>query len=256
MIDQATVDRIIDAANILDVVSDFVTLRKRGVNYIGLCPFHDEKTPSFSVSPSKGICKCFSCGKGGSAVHFIMEHEQLSYYEALKYLAKKYNIEIKERELTDEEKQVQSDRESMLIVNSFAQEYFTNILFEHAEGRSVGLAYFHERGFRDDIIKKFSLGYSLEQRDALFKEAEKRGYKKDYLLKTGLCLEGQNGYVSDRFRGRVIFPVFSLSGKVLAFGGRILKKDDKMAKYVNSPESEVYHKSNELLSLIHISEPT
>lgn len=251
MIDQATVDRIIDAANILDVVSDFVTLRKRGVNYIGLCPFHDEKTPSFSVSPSKGICKCFSCGKGGSAVHFIMEHEQLSYYEALKYLAKKYNIEIKERELTDEEKQVQSDRESMLIVNSFAQEYFTNILFEHAEGRSVGLAYFHERGFRDDIIKKFSLGYSLEQRDALFKEAEKRGYKKDYLLKTGLCLEGQNGYVSDRFRGRVIFPVFSLSGKVLAFGGRILKKDDKMAKYVNSPESEVYHKSNELYGIYH-----
>lgn len=251
MIDQATVDRIIDAANILDVVSDFVTLRKRGVNYIGLCPFHDEKTPSFSVSPSKGICKCFSCGKGGSAVHFIMEHEQLSYYEALKYLAKKYNIEIKERELTDEEKQVQSDRESMLIVNSFAQEYFTNILFEHAEGRSVGLAYFHERGFRDDIIKKFSLGYSLEQRDALFKEAEKKGYKKDYLLKTGLCLEGQNGYVSDRFRGRVIFPVFSLSGKVLAFGGRILKKDDKMAKYVNSPESEVYHKSNELYGIYH-----
>lgn len=251
MIDQATVDRIIDAANILDVVSDFVTLRKRGVNYIGLCPFHDEKTPSFSVSPSKGICKCFSCGKGGSAVHFIMEHEQLSYYEALKYLAKKYNIEIKERELTDEEKQVQSDRESMLIVNSFAQEYFTNILFEHAEGRSVGLAYFHERGFRDDIIKKFSLGYSLEQRDALFKEAEKKGYKKDYLLKTGLCLEGQNGYVSDRFRERVIFPVFSLSGKVLAFGGRILKKDDKMAKYVNSPESEVYHKSNELYGIYH-----
>ena len=251
MIDQATVDRIINAANILDVVSDFVTLRKRGVNYIGLCPFHDEKTPSFSVSPSKGICKCFSCGKGGSAVHFIMEHEQLSYYEALKYLAKKYNIEIKERELTDEEKQMQSDRESMLIVNSFAQEYFTNILFEHAEGRSVGLAYFHERGFRDDIIKKFSLGYSLEQRDALFKEAEKRGYKKDYLLKTGLCLEGQNGYVSDRFRGRVIFPVFSLSGKVLAFGGRILKKDDKIAKYVNSPESEVYHKSNELYGIYH-----
>lgn len=251
MIDQATVDRIIDAANILDVVSDFVTLRKRGVNYIGLCPFHDEKTPSFSVSLSKGICKCFSCGKGGSAVHFIMEHEQLSYYEALKYLAKKYNIEIKEREFTDEEKQMQSDRESMLIVNSFAQEYFTNILFEHAEGRSVGLAYFHERGFRDDIIKKFSLGYSLEQRDALFKEAEKRGYKKDYLLKTGLCLEGQNGYVSDRFRGRVIFPVFSLSGKVLAFGGRILKKDDKMAKYVNSPESEVYHKSNELYGIYH-----
>ena len=249
MIDQATVDKIIDSANILEVVSDFVTLRKRGVNYIGLCPFHDEKTPSFSVSPSKGICKCFSCGKGGSSVHFIMEHEQLSYYEALKYLAKKYNIEIEERELSDEEKQIKSDRESMLIVNSFAQEYFTNILFQHAEGRSVGLAYFHERGFRDDIIRKFALGYSLEQRDALAAEARKKGYKEEYLLKTGLCLEGQNGSISDRFRGRVIFPVFSLSGKVLAFGGRILKKNDKLAKYVNSPESEVYHKSNELYGI-------
>ena len=249
MIDQATVDKIIDSANILEVVSDFVTLRKRGVNYVGLCPFHDEKTPSFSVSPSKGICKCFSCGKGGSAVHFIMEHEQLSYYEALKYLAKKYNIEIEERELSDEEKQIKSDRESMLIVNSFAQEYFSNILFQHSEGRSVGLAYFHERGFRDDIIHKFALGYSLEQRDALAIEAKKRGYKEEYLLKTGLCLEGQNGYISDRFRGRVIFPVFSLSGKVLAFGGRVLRKSDKLAKYVNSPESEVYHKSNVLYGI-------
>ena len=249
MIDQATVDKIIDSANILEVVSDFVTLRKRGVNYVGLCPFHDEKTPSFSVSPSKGICKCFSCGKGGSAVHFIMEHEQLSYYEALKYLAKKYNIEIEERELRDEEKQIKSDRESMLIVNSFAQEYFSNILFQHSEGRSVGLAYFHERGFRDDIIHKFALGYSLEQRDALAIEAKKRGYKEEYLLKTGLCLEGQNGYISDRFRGRVIFPVFSLSGKVLAFGGRVLRKSDKLAKYVNSPESEVYHKSNVLYGI-------
>ena len=249
MIDQATVDKIIDSANILEVVSEFVTLRKRGVNYVGLCPFHDEKTPSFSVSPSKGICKCFSCGKGGSAVHFIMEHEQLSYYEALKYLAKKYNIEIEERELSDEEKQIKSDRESMLIVNSFAQEYFSNILFQHSEGRSVGLAYFHERGFRDDIIHKFALGYSLEQRDALAIEAKKRGYKEEYLLKTGLCLEGQNGYISDRFRGRVIFPVFSLSGKVLAFGGRVLRKSDKLAKYVNSPESEVYHKSNVLYGI-------
>ena len=249
MIDQATVDKIIDSANILEVVSDFVTLRKRGVNYVGLCPFHDEKTPSFSVSPSKGICKCFSCGKGGSAVHFIMEHEQLSYYEALKYLAKKYNIEIEERELSDEEKQIKSDRESMLIVNSFAQEYFSNILFQHSEGRSVGLAYFHERGFRDDIIHKFALGYSLEQRDALAIEAKKRGYKEEYLLKTGLCLGGQNGYISDRFRGRVIFPVFSLSGKVLAFGGRVLRKSDKLAKYVNSPESEVYHKSNVLYGI-------
>ena len=178
-----------------------------------------------------------------------MEHEQLSYYEALKYLAKKYNIEIEERELSDEEKQIKSDRESMLIVNSFAQEYFSNILFQHSEGRSVGLAYFHERGFRDDIIHKFALGYSLEQRDAPAIEAKKRGYKEEYLLKTGLCLEGQNGYISDRFRGRVIFPVFSLSGKVLAFGGRVLRKSDKLAKYVNSPESEVYHKSNVLYGI-------
>lgn len=249
MIDQATVERILDAANILDVVSDFVTLRKRGVNYIGLCPFHDDKTPSFSVSTSKGICKCFSCGAGGGPVHFIMEHEQLSYYEALKYLARKYNIEVKERELSNEERQQQSDRESMLIVNSFAQTYFTNTLFDHAEGRAIGLSYFRERGFTDETIRKFALGYSLEQRDALLKEAEKSGYKVDYLLKTGLCLEGQNGYKSDRFRGRVIFPVFSLSGKVLAFGGRTLKKGDKMAKYVNSPESDIYHKSRELYGL-------
>ena len=249
MIDQATVDKILDSANIVEVVSDFVTLRKRGVNYIGLCPFHDEKTPSFSVSPSKNICKCFSCGKGGSAVHFIMEHEQMSYYEALKYLAKKYNIEIHEREQSDEEKRQQSTRESMLIVNAFAQEYFANNLFNHAEGRSVGLSYFHERGFRDDIIKKFGLGYSLDLRDALYNEARARGYNKEYLLSTGLCLENSDGQVSDRFRGRVIFPVYSLSGKVLAFGGRILKKNEKMAKYVNSPESDIYHKSHELYGI-------
>ncbi len=249
MIDQQTINRILDATNIVEVVSDFVTLRKRGVNYTGLCPFHDEKTPSFSVSPSKGICKCFSCGKGGSAVHFIMEHEQLSYYEALKYLAKKYNIEVKERELTDEEKIAQGARESMFIVNTFAQEYFSNLLFNHADGRSIGLSYFHERGFRDDIIKKFGLGYALDQRDALYTEGLRRGYKKEYLINTGLCLEGSNGQINDRFRGRVIFPVYTISGKVVAFGGRILKKDDKMAKYVNSPESEIYHKSHELYGL-------
>lgn len=249
MIDQATVDKILDTANIVEVISDFVTLRKRGVNYVGLCPFHDERTASFSVSPAKGICKCFSCGKGGSAVYFIMEHEQLTYSEALKYLARKYNIEVKERELSDEERQAQGDRESMLILNSHAQEYFSKILFEHAEGRSVGLAYFHERGFRDDIIQKFKLGYSLDERDALAREAVAAGYKKEYLFKTGLCLEGQNNYISDRFKGRVMFPVFGLSGKVLAFGGRILKKDDKTAKYVNSPESEIYHKSNELYGI-------
>ena len=251
MIDQATVDKILDSANILEVVSDFVTLRKRGVNYVGLCPFHDEKTPSFSVSPSKGICKCFSCGKGGSPVHFIMEHEQLSYYEALRYLAKKYNIEIQERELTDEEKRAQGKRESMLIVNAFAQEYFSKTLFNHPDGHAIGLSYFYERGFRDDIIRKFGLGYSLDRRDALYQEAVKRGYKKEYLLDTGLCIESSDGRVNDRFRGRVIFPVYSLSGKIVAFGGRILKKDDKMAKYVNSPESEIYHKSNELYGIYH-----
>lgn len=251
MIDQQTIDKIMDAANILEVVSDFVTLRRRGVNYVGLCPFHNDKTPSFSVSPSKGICKCFSCGKGGSAVHFIMEHEQMSYYEALKYLAKKYGIAIEERELSDEEKQIRSERESMLIVNSYAQEYFSKTLFEHAEGKSVGLSYFHERGFRDDIIRKFGLGYSLEQRDALAQSAIRNGYKADYLLKTGLCLQGQNNQLYDRFKGRVIFPVYSLSGKVLAFGGRVLKKTEKSAKYVNSPESDIYHKSTELYGIYH-----
>lgn len=251
MIDQQTIDKIMDAANILEVVSDFVTLRRRGVNYVGLCPFHNEKTPSFSVSPSKGICKCFSCGKGGTAVHFIMEHEQMSYYEALKYLAKKYGIAIEERELSDEEKQIRSERESMLIVNSYAQEYFSKTLFEHAEGKSVGLSYFHERGFRDDIIRKFGLGYSLEQRDALAQSAIRNGYKADYLLKTGLCLQGQNNQLYDRFKGRVIFPVYSLSGKVLAFGGRVLKKTEKSAKYVNSPESDIYHKSTELYGIYH-----
>lgn len=187
MIDQATIDRILDAAQIVDVVSEFVTLRKRGVNYVGLCPFHNEKTPSFSVSPSKGLCKCFSCGKGGNSVHFIMEHEQLSYYEALKLLAKKYNIEIKERELTNEEKQAQSARESMFIVNGFACEYFQNILYNHIDGKSVGMAYFRQRGFRDDTIKKFQLGFSTEQRDALAQEAQKKGYQKDFLTKTGVC---------------------------------------------------------------------
>ena len=167
MIDQVTIDRILDAAQIVDVVSEFVTLRKRGVNYVGLCPFHNEKTPSFSVSPAKGLCKCFSCGKGGNSVHFIMEHEQMSYYEALKYLAKKYNIEIKERELTNEEKQAQTTRESMFIVNNFARDYFQNILKNHVDGRSIGLAYFRQRGFRDDIIEKFQLGYCTESHDAM-----------------------------------------------------------------------------------------
>ena len=249
MIDQPTIDRMLDAANIVDVVSEFVTLRKRGINYVGLCPFHSDKSPSFYVSPSKNICKCFACGEGGTAVHFIMKHEQLSYFDALRFLAKKYNIEIQERELTEKEKQIRSDRESMLIVNSWAGQYFSTLLHEHVEGKSVGMRYFAERGLREDIIRKFQLGYSLDQRDALYKTAIKAGYKKEFLEKTGLVITYDNGNVNDRFRGRVIFPVHTLSGKVVAFGGRVLKKDEKTAKYVNSPESEIYHKSNELYGI-------
>lgn len=251
MIDQPTIDRILDAANIVDVVSEFVTLRRRGVNYVGLCPFHADKTPSFYVSPAKNICKCFACGEGGTAVHFIMKHEQLSYFDALRWLAKKYHIEIHERELTEREKQARNDRESMLIVNTWAGEYFTSLLQNHIEGRTVGLRYFAERGFREDIIRKFQLGYSLNERDALYKEAMRKGYKREYLEKTGLVIAYDDGRVTDRFRGRVMFPVHSLSGKIVAFGGRVLKKekDAKVAKYVNSPESEIYHKSNELYGL-------
>ena len=250
MIDQATIDRILDAAQIVEVVSDFVTLRKRGVNYVGLSPVQYEKTPSFSVSPSKGLCKCFSCGKGGNAVHFIMEHEQMSYPEALRYLAKKYNIEIKERELTNEEKEVQSNRESMFIVNNFARDYFQNILKNHIDGRSIGLAYFRQRGFRDDIIDKFQLGFSTEGRDALAQEALRKGFKQEFLVKTGLCYETDDHKLRDRFWGRVMFPVHTLSGKVVAFGGRVLSTENKkLAKYVNSPESEIYHKSNELYGI-------
>jgi DNA primase len=249
MIDPSTVDKIMNAAQILDVVSDFVTLKKRGVNYVGLCPFHEERTPSFSVSPAKGICKCFSCGKGGNAVNFVMEHEQMSYYEALKYLAKKYNIEVVEKELTAEEVAQKNDRESMLAVNKFAQQYFTSLLFDSSEGRNVGLSYFHERGFRDDVIRKFQLGYSFEQRDAFTVAALSKTYKKEFLVKTGLSIDREGGSPFDRFWGRVMFPVHSLSGNVVAFGGRVLKKDDKTAKYVNSPESEIYHKSNELYGI-------
>lgn len=251
MIDQATIDRILDAAQIVDVVSEFVTLRRRGVNYIGLCPFHNEKTPSFSVSPSKGLCKCFSCGKGGNVVHFIMEHEQLSYYEALKWLAKKYNIEIKERELTTEEKQAQSLRESLFVVNQFASEYFQNILYNDIDGQRIGMTYLRGRGFRDDIIKKFQLGFSTESHDALAKAAIQKGFKEDYLVKTGLCYRKDDGSLRDRFWGRVIFPVHTLSGKVVAFGGRVLNAATKnvQMKYVNSPESEIYHKSRELYGI-------
>ncbi|MBQ8674444.1 MAG: DNA primase [Bacteroides sp.] len=251
MIDQGTIDRILDAAQIYDVVSDFVTLKKRGVNFVGLCPFHDDKTPSFYVSPAKGLCKCFACGKGGTAVHFIMEHEQMSYPEALRYLAKKYGIEIQEKELSNEQKQAQSERESMFIVNQFARDYFQHTLRNHAEGRSVGMAYFRSRGFRDDIIEKFQLGYCTEGRDAMAKEALQKGYKKEYLLKTGLCYETDDHQLRDRFWGRVIFPVHTLSGKVVAFGGRVLASATKgvKVKYVNSPESEIYHKSNELYGI-------
>lgn len=250
MIDQATIDRIISAANIVDVVSEFVTLRKRGVNYVGLCPFHADKSPSFYVSPAKNICKCFACGEGGTAVHFIMKHEQIGYLDALRYLAKKYGIEIQERELTEREKQFRDDRESMFIVNQWAQQYFTQNLFENLDGRLVGLRYFIERGLREETIRKFQLGYALDQRDALAKAAQLAGYQRKYLEKTGLVIADEDGKRTyDRFRGRVIFPVHSLSGKVVAFGGRILKKAEKTAKYVNSPESEIYHKSDELYGL-------
>jgi DNA primase len=248
MIDQATVERIIDTAQIVDVVEDFVRLKKRGVNYLGLCPFHGEKTPSFTVSPAKNIFKCFGCGKGGNAVSFIMEYEHLSYYEALRHLAKRYNIEIVERELSSNEIQQKNDTESMLVVNEFAQKYFSDLLHNHKEGTSVGLSYFTERAFREDIIEKFQLGYSLEQRDAFTQAALKKGFKLDYLIKTGLSIKGENNNF-DRFSGRVMFPIHSLSGKIIGFGGRVLKTDKKTAKYLNSPESEIYHKSKVLYGL-------
>ncbi|MDY5637647.1 MAG: DNA primase [Parabacteroides sp.] len=249
MIDQPTIDKILEAANILEVVSQFVTLRKRGTSYVGLCPFHADKSPSFYVSPAKNICKCFACGEGGTAVHFIMKHEQLTYFDALRWLAKKYHIEIQERELTPRERQMRNDRESMLILNTWAQKYFTSTLLETEEGRSIGMRYFAERGLREDIVRKFQLGYSLDQRDALFKAALRAGYKREYLERTGLVIPREQGQMLDRFRGRVIYPIHTLSGKVVAFGGRILKKGEKTAKYVNSPESEVYHKSSELYGL-------
>jgi len=250
MIDHITIDKIMDAAQIVDVVSQFVTLKRRGVNYVGLCPFHSDKTPSFYVSPAKNICKCFACGEGGTAVHFIMKHEQLSYYDSLKFLAKKYGIEIQERELTDEQKKAYNERESLFILNDYARDYFVNILHEHIEGKSVGLSYFKERGFREDIIRKFQLGYSLEQRDAFTQDALKGGYKEEYLVKTGLTIKSEhNNQLIDRFRGRVMFPVHTLSGKVIAFGGRILRKAENTGKYVNSPESEIYHKGNELYGI-------
>lgn len=250
MIDQLTIEKILDAANIVDVVSEFVTLRKRGVNYVGLCPFHNEKTPSFYVSPSKGICKCFSCGKGGNVIHFLMEHEQMSYWDAAKWLARKYGIPYNERELTDSEKALQNERESMFITNQFALDFFKDTLLNTDKGRAIGLAYFRKRGFRDDILEKFHLGYCPDAPDALARAALAKGYTKENLIKTGLCYERENdGQLRDRFHGRVIFPVHSIAGKVVAFGGRIMNADAKVAKYVNSPESVIYSKSRELYGL-------
>ncbi len=245
MIDHATIERILDAAEISDVVSEFVTLRRRGVNMLGLCPFHNEKTPSFTVSPSKGIFKCFGCGKGGNAVNFIMEHENLSYPEALKWLAKKYNIEVKEEEETEEQKQLKDERESMMIVSGFAQKFFTRFLWEENEGRTIGLSYFRERSFRDDILKKFEVGYSPDGKTPFTDAAQKQGYKMEFLEKTGLTIV-RDDWKRDRFAGRVIFPIHNLAGRVIGFGGRILKDDPKTAKYLNSPESEIYHKSKVL----------
>ncbi|MFC2137213.1 DNA primase [Bacteroidota bacterium] len=248
MIDPGTIERILDAAEIVEVVNEYVNLKKRGVNYLGLCPFHNEKTPSFSVSPTKGIYKCFGCGKGGNSINFIMEHENLTYPEALKYLAKKYNIEIVEKELTEKEVEQQNERESLLVVTDYAKKFFVEYLHNTNEGKAIGLSYFIERGFRDDIIKKFELGYSPEQRDAFSKKAMAEGYKKEFLIKTGLTIEKED-YIFDRFSGRVIFPIHSLSGGVIAFGGRTLQSETKMAKYLNSPESEIYYKSKILYGL-------
>lgn len=249
MIDRATIDKIMDAANIVDVVSEFVSLRKAGVNYKGLCPFHNEKTPSFVVSPSKGYCHCFSCGKGGNVVGFIMEHEQMTYPEALRWLAKKYNIEIHERELTDDEKKEESERESLFIVNEWAQKYFQENLLNTDMGKAIGLAYFRSRGFRDDTISHFQLGYAMPDRNALAKAALAKGFKEQFLIDTGLCYRKEDGTLNDRYAGRVIFPVHTVTGRVVAFGGRILENNKKAAKYVNSPESLIYHKSNELYGI-------
>ena len=250
MIDRATVDKIMDATNIVDVVGEFVTLRKAGVNYKGLCPFHDDTTPSFMVSPSKQICKCFACGEGGTAINFLMKHEQITYPEALRWLAKKYNIEIQEKELTDEERQQQSDRESMFIVNEWAKTYFQEILKNDPDGIAIGKQYFRSRGIRDDIVEKFCLGFALPQKDALAKAAQKAGYQAEFLEKTGLCIKNEKG-LYDRYAGRVIFPWLNVSGKVVAFGGRLLDARTKgvQQKYVNSPDSEIYHKDHELYGL-------
>jgi len=251
MIPQSTIDRIVDAANIVDVVSDYVTLRRAGASYKGLCPFHDDKTPSFSVSPARGVCKCFSCGKGGNSVHFIMEMEQMSYVEALKHLAKKYGIPVEEEEMTDEQRQKMNERESMFAVNEWAAKYFNQTMMNNQDGRAIGLAYFRSRGFRDDIIAKFRLGFCLDSSDAMLKEAKAKGYNEKYLVDTGLCVKRDNGTLYDRFRGRAMFPWVAVNGKVVAFGGRVLDARTKGVnqKYVNSPDSIIYHKANELYGI-------
>ena len=250
MIDRATVDKILDAARIVDVVGDFVTLRKSGVNYKGLCPFHDDRNPSFMVSPAKNICHCFVCGKGGTPAGFLMEHEQMTYPEALRWLAKKYNIEIVEKELTDEERAAQSERESMFIVNEWAKDWFHNTLKNDPDGIAIGKQYFRSRYIRDDIIEKFQLGYAPQRRNALAEAAQKAGYKTEFLVKTGLCIENERG-VYDRYSGRAIFPWLNVSGKVVAFGGRVLDSRTKgvAQKYVNSPDSDIYHKERELYGI-------
>ena len=249
MIDRATIERILNAADIVEVVSEFVTLRKAGTNWKGLCPFHNEKTPSFMVSPSKGICKCFSCGKGGNVVHFLMLHEQLSYPEALRWLARKYHIEIKERELTPEDIRRNNLRESLLVVTQWACGYFQNNIYETDEGQSIGLSYFRNRGLRDDTIKTFRLGYCLQAREALSREATAKGFNEEFLTTTGLCLHTEDGKLKDKCRGRVIFPIQALDGKVIAFGARTLSSDKHVAKYINSPESQIYHKSDVLYGI-------
>ncbi|HJZ41954.1 MAG TPA: DNA primase [Bacteroidales bacterium] len=247
MIDKTTIDRIFAAADIVDVIGEFVSLKKTGQNYRGLSPFKNEKTPSFFVSPAKGIFKCFSTGIGGSAVTFLMEHEKITYPEALHYLARKYNIEIVEKEESAQEIQQKNERESLLAVNQFACQYFMDVLHS-VEGRAIGMSYFIERGFREDTIRKFQLGYAREEKNAFTRTAEDKGYKTDYLVKTGLTLQRDN-YSYDRFHGRVMFPIHGLTGQILGFGGRIMKSDEKSAKYINSPESEVYHKSDILYGL-------
>lgn len=247
MIAQHTIEKILDTAQIVDVVSEFVSLKKKGVNYIGLCPFHDDKTPSFYVSPSKGLCKCFACGKGGNAAHFIMKHEQMNYYDALRWLAKKYHIEVEKRQFTDKEKETQNIRESLLVVNEFACRYFQDAL----NGSNEGKSYFKERGIRDDVVKKFQLGYCLSGKCGLAQEAVRRGYKREFLVNTGLCYEKEDGSIRDRFWGRVIFPWFNVSGRVVGFGGRVLDSRTKgvAQKYINSPESEIYSKRKELYGI-------